>query len=205
MDPISTALLQARATKSVVIAGELYWEGTYDTSITVSGLKPGSYTRSGNSNGCQTYSNTLPAIDAEGIYFDVALQGGFSTSPTEVAWLGVTNATSAFNFSSGESSYTGWYWNGSVTTPSGASTDTPIALDQDTYRIALRSVGGALQIAFFSYGRKRTRGPFASPASTGPNPLRLMMLGQGGFPLPIAQIVGDANSGRIFRGGGGIF
>jgi hypothetical protein len=177
--------------------GTVLWQGTNDSSVT---LTPGSttYTTSGNTDGDQTYGDTVPTVTATGWYLDVQLLQGFDSSPTRVAWLGVCNTTAAFNYTASPRPYTGWYWSGAIWyPPSNTDSTNASALTAATYRIAMRSESGTPKIYFRKVGGA-VRGPIDVPTGT----LRLMMLGQGGFPLPEATIL---NSGAVYEGGGGLF
>lgn len=172
--------------------GTVLWQGTNDTSVT---LTPGSdtYSVSGTSNGKQTYGDTVPTVTTTGWYLDVELLQGYSGY---VAWLGVCNTTTSFNYGS-SSNYTGWYWSGPIYYPGGNDYTNSSVLSADTYRIAMRSESGTPKIYFRKLGGA-IRGPNDVPTGT----LRLMMLGQGGFTLPEATIL---NSGAVYEGGGGLF
>lgn len=178
-----------------VQVGTVTWAGTNDSSVS---LTPGStsYTRTGNSDGDQTYGNVFPTIDATGLYLDIQLLDGYST---HVAWLGVCNTTSAINYSANPDAFTGWYWSGDIWyAPSSARyTVNSSTLDAAIYRIALRTESGTPKIYFRKQGGS-IRGPVDVPTGS----LRLMMMGQVAFPVPAATIL---NSGAVYQGGGGLF
>jgi len=195
MDPRTQALLMTaggQAAAAVQIATVL-WQGTNDSSVT---LTPGSttYTTSGNADGDQTYGDTVPTVTTTGWYLDVQLLQGYSS---HIAWLGVCNTTTAFNYTTSPRPYTGWYWSSAIWYPGGTDSTNASALTAATYRIAMRSESGTPKIYFRKVG-SAIRGPIDVPTGT----LRLMMLGQGGFPLPEATIL---NSGAVYEGGGGLF
>lgn len=196
MDPLTRPLLMTASggggTPAVQI-GTVLWQGTNDTSVT---LTSGSdtYSVSGTTNGYQTYGDTVPSVTTTGWYLDVELLQGFSGY---VAWLGVCNTTTSFNFGS-SSNYTGWYWSGAIYyPPSNTDSTNSSALTADTYRIAMRSESGTPKIYFRKLGGA-IRGPIDVPTGT----LRLMMLPQGGYTFPEATIL---NSGAVYEGGGGLF
>jgi hypothetical protein len=177
---------------SDVQVGTVLWQGTNNTSVT---LTSGSdtYSVSGTTSGGQTYGYTVPSVTTTGWYLDVQLLQGYSSY---VAWLGVCNTTTSFAYGS-TSNYTGWYWSGAIWYPGGTDSTNSSALTADTYRIAMRSESGTPKIYFRKLGAA-IRGPIDVPTGT----LRLMMLGQGGYPLPEATIL---NSGAVYEGGGGLF
>lgn len=196
MDPLTRSLLMAAAagggTPAVQI-GTVLWQGTNDTSVT---LTPGSdtYSVSGTTSGGQTYGDTVPTVTTTGWYLDVELLQGYSGY---VGWLGVCNTTSSFVYQN-RSNYTGWYYSGAIWyPPSNTDSTNSSILSADTYRIAMRSESGTPKIYFRKLGGA-IRGPIDVPTGT----LRLMMLGQSGFTLPEATIL---NSGAVYEGGGGLF
>jgi hypothetical protein len=194
MDPLTRSLLMAAGggTSDVQI-GTVLWQGTNDTSVT---LTPGSdtYSVSGNTSGGQTYGDTVPTVTTTGWYLDVELLQGYST---HVVWLGMCNTTTSFVYNTSPRPYTGWYYSGAIWYPGGTDSTNSSVLSADTYRIAMRSESGTPKIYFRKLGGA-IRGPNDVPTGT----LRLMMLGQGGFPLPEATIL---NSGAVYEGGGGLF
>lgn len=197
MDPLTRSLLMTAGDEiPAVQIGTVLWQGTNDTSVT---LTPGSdtYSVSGTTNGNQTYGDTVPTVTTTGWYLDVELLQGYDSSPTRVAWLGVCNTTTSFNYNTSPRPYTGWYWNGGISYPGGTYNTNSSVLSADTYRIAMRSESGTPKIYFRKLGGA-IRGPIDVPTGT----LRLMMLGQGGFLLPEATIL---NSGAVYEGGGGLF
>lgn len=194
MDPLTRSLLMtAGSGTSDVQVGTVLWQGTNDTSVT---LTPGSdtYSVSGTTNGDQTYGDTVPSVTTTGWYLDVELLQGYSSY---VGWLGVCNTTTSFTYNTSPRPFTGWYWNGPIWYPGGTDSTNSSALIADTYRIAMRSESGTPKIYFRKLGAA-IRGPIDVPTGT----LRLMMLGQSGFTLPEVTIL---NSGAVYEGGGGLF
>lgn len=197
MDPVTLRLMSAAtSSETAVQIGTMTWAGTNDTSVT---LTPGAltYATSGNNNSNQTYGDPFPAIDATGLHLDVQLLQGYESSPTRVAWLGVCNTTLSFDYNTSPQPYTGWYWSGPIWYPGGTDSVSASALTASTYRIALRTESSIVKFYIRKIGGA-VRGPIDVPTGT----LRLMMLGQGGFPLPEATIL---NSGAVYEGGGGLF
>ena len=179
-----------------VQVGTMTWAGTHEPSVTIQAGNL-SYTTSGNATGNQTYGVVFPTIDATGLYLDVQLSQGYDTSPAHVAWLGVCINTTSFN-NSNRARYTGWYWSGAIQSPGPASsTVNQTPLTASTYRIALRTESGTPQFYIRKSGGL-IRGPINVPTGS----LRLMMLPQGGYPLPAATIL---NAGAVYEGGGGLF
>jgi hypothetical protein len=195
MDP-RTLILMAGSTGLRKRLGTVLWQGSNDSSVTVT---PGSttYTVAGNSDGEQTYGDLLPAITSTGFFLDVQLETGYSNSPTRVAWLGVCNTTAAINSGTAPRPFTGWYWSGAMWYPGGETSSTS-ALVAGDYRIALRTESGVNKIYFKRINSTLIRGPIDVPSGN----LRLMIMGQGGFLLPVATIL---YSGAVFEGGGGLF
>lgn len=203
MDPTSISLLQTKITNTEGV-GELYWAGTFDSSVTVSGVKPLSYTRSGNANSNNhTYSNVLPN-EQQGIYFDVTLLGGFSSSPTQVAYLGVTNATTPQHISI-DNSFVSWYWSGVINYPDDQFENIDSVLNTGKYRIGVRADVTGWDVRFYKFGDSRVRGSYRLGNFINSSQLRLMIMGQNGFPLPIAEIINGPNGVGVFKGGGGLF
>lgn len=186
----------AASSETAVQIGTMTWAGTNDTSVT---LTPGAltYATSGNNNSYQTYGDPFPSIDATGLHLDVQLLQGSESSPTRVAWFGVCNTVLSFDYNISPRPYTGWYWSGSIWYPGGTDSVSASALTASTYRIALRTESSIVKFYIRKIGGA-VRGPIDVPTGT----LRLMMLGQGGFPLPEATIL---NSGAVYEGGGGLF
>lgn len=196
MDPNSRLFMLGAGGETRKRIGTMTWAGTNDTSVTIA---PGAftYTTVGNTNGLQTYGDTFQAIDSIGLHLDVRLLQGFETSPTRVAWLGVCNTASAFNYNATPRPYTAWYWSGAIWFPDGTDRTIEPYLAAGAYRIALRTELGVTKFYIRKFGDV-IRGPYDVPTGT----LRLMMLGQGGFPLPEATIL---NAGAVYEGGGGLF
>lgn len=191
MDP-RTLVLMMGASGIAKQVGAVSWQGSNDSSVTL-GNEGLTYGVSGNSDGNQTYSNVLPGVTSVGCYLDVNLATGY---PGTVAWLGVCNTV--VEFSSGSSgAFAGWYWSGAIWYP-GGQTSADLTLTSGDYRLALKSSASGVDIYFKKAGNSLIRGPIVAPAGS----LRLMMLGQGGFGLPVATIL---NSGAVFEGGGGLF
>lgn len=194
MDPLTQSLLMAAGSgTSDVQIGTVLWQGTNDTSVT---LTPGSdtYSVSGTTSGGQTYGDTVPTVTTTGWYLDVELLQGYSEY---VAWLGVCNTTTSFVYNTSPRPYTGWYYSGVIWYPGGTDSTNSSVLSADTYRIAMRSESGTPKIYFRKLGGA-IRGPIDVPTGA----LRLMMIGQGGFTLPEATIL---DSGAVYEGGGGLF
>jgi hypothetical protein len=185
-----------RGAVQAVQVGTMTWAGTNESSVSITDTSL-SYTTSGNATGNQTYGVVFPTIDATGLYLDVQLLQGSDTSPTHVAWLGVCNTTTSFT-NANRARFTGWYWSGVIQSPGPTSSSVnETTLSAATYRIALRTEGGTPQFYIRKSGGL-IRGPINVPTGS----LRLMMLAQGGFPLPAATIL---NAGAVYQGGGGLF
>jgi hypothetical protein len=194
MDPLTRSLLMTAGGETPAVqVGTVLWQGTNNTSVT---LTSGSdtYSVSGTSSGGQTYGDTVPSVTTTGWYLDVELLQGYSSY---VGWLGVCNTTTSFAYNASPRPYTGWYWSGAIWYPGGTDSTNLSALTADTYRIAMRSESGTPKIYFRKLGGA-IRGPIDVPTGT----LRLMMLGQNNFTLPEATIL---NSGAVYEGGGGLF
>lgn len=189
-------LMAAAGIAPAVQIGTMTWAGTNDSSVTLTAGDT-SYTSSGNADGDQTYGDAFPTIDSTGLYLDVQLAQGADSSPTRVAWLGVCNTTSAFNYNTSPQPYTGWYFSGDIWYPDGTDSTNSSILSADTYRIALRTESSVVKFYIKKSGGA-VRGPIAVPTGT----LRLMMLSQSGFLLSEATIL---NSGAVYEGGGGLF
>jgi len=194
MDPLTRSLLMVAGGETPAVqVGTVLWQGTNNTSVT---LTSGSdtYSVSGTTSGGQTYGDTVPSVTTTGWYLDVELLQGYSSY---VGWLGVCNTTTSFAYNASPRPYTGWYWSGAIWYPGGTDSTNLSALTADTYRIAMRSESGTPKIYFRKLGGA-IRGPIDVPTGT----LRLMMLGQNNFTLPEATIL---NSGAVYEGGGGLF
>jgi len=194
MDPLTRSLLMVAGGETPAVqVGTVLWQGTNNTSVT---LTSGSdtYSVSGTTSGGQTYGDTVPSVTTTGWYLDVELLQGYSSY---VGWLGVCNTTTSFAYNASPRPYTGWYWSGAIWYPGGTDSTNISALTADTYRIAMRSESGTPKIYFRKLGGA-IRGPIDVPTGT----LRLMMLGQNNFTLPEATIL---NSGAVYEGGGGLF
>ena len=194
MDPLTRSLLMVAGGETPAVqVGTVLWQGTNNTSVT---LTSGSdtYSVSGTTSGGQTYGDTVPSVTTTGWYLDVELLQGYSSY---VGWLGVCNTTTSFVYNASPRPYTGWYWSGAIWYPGGTDSTNLSALTADTYRIAMRSESGTPKIYFRKLGGA-IRGPIDVPTGT----LRLMMLGQNNFTLPEATIL---NSGAVYEGGGGLF
>jgi len=194
MDPLTRSLLMVAGGETPAVqVGTVLWQGTNNTSVT---LTSGSdtYSVSGTTSGGQTYGDTVPSVTTTGWYLDVELLQGYNSY---VGWLGVCNTTTSFVYNASPRPYTGWYWSGAIWYPGGTDSTNLSALTADTYRIAMRSESGTPKIYFRKLGGA-IRGPIDVPTGT----LRLMMLGQNNFTLPEATIL---NSGAVYEGGGGLF
>jgi len=195
MEPTTQRMMMSSIEPPRIQIGTVTWDGTTDSTVTVvSGST--SYTTTGaSSTGGHVYSSTLPTIDSTGLNIDVELIDGY---PSQVAWLGVCNKTTAFTYSSNIDNYTGWYWSGDIYYPPDTTDNTGSStLTASMYRIALRTESSVIKF----YIRKKgsvVRGPYPVPSGT----LRLMMLAQGFLELAEANIL---NNGAIYQGGGGLF
>jgi len=187
--------------------GTVLWKGSEEQLVQ---LTPGTdkYETSptARASGKQVFGDVLPAATSSGWYLDVRLFQGFFSNPEEgadpgknfVAWLGVSNRTSSFLWSEtgAKAFFTGWYWSGDVWYPEEEQKCGSI-LEAGDYRIAMRLESSVPEIYFRKKG-ELPRGPFPVPSGE----LRLMMLPQGGFKFPSAQIL---NGGAIYQGSGGLF
>ena len=196
MDPKTMALMSSAGAAAPVQLTTISWQGTNEPSVTLT-VGSTTYTTSGNATGNQTYSGNLPTVTTTGWYVDVQLLQGSDSSPTRVSWLGVCNTSTSFNYSTSPQPYTGWYWSGAIWYPGGTDSTNATNLTASIYRLAMRSESGTPKIYFQKQGGL-VRGPISVPSGT----MRLMMLPQGGYPLPEVTIL---NGGAVYEGGGGLF
>jgi len=169
----------------------LSWTTNYGNTTTISSSSVVTATTDANNNGVGYFSGSLPA---ESCYLDVTLDSGYSDSPTSVAFMGVSNVVSQFNYGA-EANYKAWYWSGSWWGNGTNYVTPPTSLVADTYRIAVNRSNGRLYI------KRSGNATVASADLPSGSTLYLMVLPQNSYRTPGATIV----NGRVYSGSGGLY
>lgn len=210
-----------------IIAGLVEWGGTYETNVSFSADKL-SYSYTNNTaDGWFTYSTKIPDGN---VYFDVRLSNGF---PDRIGRFGITSKPDIrHTYFSDVDFYLGMGWEGVLI---GTYTKDPTQMTTLTNIVASRDVPSQVSVysegSPYKYVNTRLTGgdyrlainidqnklylkklsPESDIYSVGPLPtpisnLRIVMYSQawpGNYPpIPTVTIL---NSGRVYRGGGGLY
>lgn len=172
----------------------LTWQANYnvDTATVTPGSNVFTATSANAGSNGGVFSGLLPA--AGDWHFDVTLSAGFSSTPSRVGFLGISNAASGFVWSDNAYHKT-WYFNGQWKGTGTEYVAPPVPLDAATYRIGLNRSNGRLYI------KSSASATVAVATIPSGSNLYACLLDQSGYPFPGATIVG----GLCYSGSGGLW